>query len=144
MSVKWKIDGIFKADAEKVYSEIGDLRTTPEEVVEKAKDPESELHKCFEWDDSVAAEKYRIVQAREVLRSIVYVEVSKDNAPVRVYHITEEKHAYQPTKLFLVNQDEYQTLLKRALLELAAFKRKYKTLSELDSVFEEIDQLLAP
>ena len=142
MTVKWKIDGVFKADAEKVYSEIGDLKTTPEDVVKKARDPGSELHKCFDWNDTTAAEKYRLIQARAILRSIVYVEVKKEDAPVRVYQITEQKHVYQPTKLFLVNQDEYQALLKRALAELAAFKQKYKTLSELDSIFEEIENLL--
>lgn len=141
--VKWKIDGIFKADAQKVYSEIGDMQTTPEDVLRKAEDPESELHKCFEWNDSKAAEKYRLVQAREILRSIVYVEVSREDAPLRVFHTTEVKHVYQPTTRFLVNHDEYQNLLKRAQSELAAFKQKYKTLSELDRIFEEIDQLLA-
>ncbi len=143
MSVKWRIDGIFKADAEKVYSEIGDTSITPEEVLRRAKDPNTELHKCFEWDDSIAAEKYRIEQARMVLRQIVYVEVKKDAAPVRVFQISREQRVYTPTKLIVKQPDEYQALLKRALMELEAFKRKYKTLGELEEIFGDIDELLA-
>ena len=61
--VMWRVDGFFKADAQKCYEEMGDSDISPEEVLEKAKDKNSELHKCFEWDDTVAANKYRLQQA---------------------------------------------------------------------------------
>lgn len=50
-----------------------DGRITPRLVVEDARDPESALHACFEWDDSVAGEKYRIMQARALIRSVPLV-----------------------------------------------------------------------
>ena len=40
----------------------------PEAVVEFAKDPETALHSRFDWDDSEAAAKWRLVQARQVIR----------------------------------------------------------------------------
>lgn len=46
---------------------------------------------------------------------------------------------YQPTRTFVKNQNEYEDLLKRALSELESFRLKYKTLSELEQVFEQID-----
>lgn len=39
----------------------------PEDVVEAAKDPKSALHVRFEWDDTVAAQKYRNHIARQVI-----------------------------------------------------------------------------
>jgi hypothetical protein len=44
-------------------------RITPEQVVEVARDPSSPLHPLFVWDDGEAAEKYRLDQARGVIRS---------------------------------------------------------------------------
>lgn len=136
MEGKWRVDGIFKADAQKVLEEIGDCRITPQEVLEKARDVNSELHKCFEWDDSIAAEKYRLHQARAVLINLVYKTEKKDVAPVRYFQLTTEKNTYQPTVSFLKQEDEYQALLRRAKAELEAFKRRYHTLVELAEIFE--------
>lgn len=44
--VKWKINGIFQADPQRVYEEIGENPITPEELLERArKNKKSELHK---------------------------------------------------------------------------------------------------
>lgn len=139
--VKWKLNGIFNADAQKVYEEIGDTQISPEEVLEKARKKKSELHKCFEWDDSIAAEKYRLNQARMLLRFLVIVPAKEDDEPVRVYQVTSERNVYQPTRLFLQNPDEYNALLRRAKNELIAIKNRYKSLSELEAVFAAIDEL---
>lgn len=143
MEVEWKINGIFKADAQKVYEEIGDKKVTPEEVLEQARnDKNSELHKCFEWNDSVAAEKYRLVQARQVIQFLVIKPEKKEEPQVRVFQITTETNNYQPVRLFLEQPDEYKALLQRAKNELSALKTRYKTLSELENVFAEIDKVI--
>ena len=141
MGVTWRIQGYYKADAKKVAEEIGFGKFTPMEVLEKAKDETTELHKCFEWNDSIAAEKYRLEQAKNIIRMLVYERETKEQAVVRYYAKTETKHVYQPTKQFLVQEDEYQGLLRRALAELEAFKNKYHTLTELEGVFEAMETI---
>ena len=141
MGVTWRIQGYYKADAQKVAEEIGFGKFTPMEVLEKAKDETTELHKCFEWNDSIAAEKYRLEQAKNIIRMLVYEKETKEQAVVRYYAKTETKHVYQPTKQFLVQEDEYQGLLRRALAELEAFKNKYHTLTELESIFEAMEMI---
>lgn len=141
MQAEWKIKGIYKADAQKIADEIGDNKISPQELLEKARNENSELHKCFEWDDSVAAEKYRLIQARQIIVNLVYKKVAKEEQPVRCFQISSERTVYQPTTKFLVQEDEYQTLLKRAKSELESFKRRYSTLTELESVFEAIESL---
>ena len=138
-NVKWKVDGIFKADANECYREISSLeQITPKAILDFARDENSELHKCFEWDNDLAAEKYRTIQAGNVIR-MLYVEPKIEDAPpVRVLSRTSNT-VYQPTRTFLKNQNEYEDLLKRALSELESFRLKYKTLSELEQVFEQID-----
>ena len=95
--VKWRIDNIFKADANKCYTEMLDLENiTPQAVLERAKDENSELHKCFEWDNDVAAEKYRTIQAGNVIRMLYIEPKSEDEPPVRVLSRTSDT-VYQPT-----------------------------------------------
>lgn len=139
MEVSWKTP-LFKADAKKCYEEIGTDGITPQEIVEIARNEDSELHKCFEWDDSIAAEKYRIMQARTILLNLVVVNKPKDE-PVRVYQISATKNVYQPTTFFMKNPTEYQTLLSRAMGELRSIQKRYSQLAELETVFEAIDSL---
>lgn len=138
----WRVDGIFKADADKCYKEIVSLKQiTPKMVLEYAKDENSELHKCFEWNNDSAAEKYRMIQAGNVIRMLYIVPKNVDTPPVRVLSRTSDT-VYQPTRTFIKNQNEYEDLLKRALSELESFRLKYKTLSELEQVFEQIDLII--
>lgn len=141
MQAEWRVKGIYKADAQKVADEIGNDKITPQEMIEKARDEQSELHKCFEWNDTVAAEKYRLQQARTVLSMLVFKPKKEKEQPVRIFSLTTEKSTYRPTVCFLKQEEEYQTLLKRAIRELQSFKEKYKTISELEGVFEEIEKI---
>lgn len=142
MQYAWKQapSNFHKADPQKCGEEIGDC-ATPESVLEKAKDPDSELHKCFEWDDSVAAEKYRLQQARQVIQFLVVKGTEKEETPTRVFQITSEKQVYRPVTFFLRNEDEYTTLLMRAKAELKAMQTRYSMLTELESIWEELAKL---
>jgi hypothetical protein len=58
---------------------------TADSVVEAAKDPANVLHGEFEWRDDVAAHRYRLQQARQLIRiyspRVDYISI-KDEAPV--------------------------------------------------------------
>lgn len=51
---------------------------TPEEIVEVARNPKHPLHDAFEWDDSIAAEKWRLDQARVLIRTVQVVITVRD------------------------------------------------------------------
>lgn len=140
----WKNGCRISADAQKVADEILSIgaAATTAQILDKARDEQTELHKCFDWNDAVAAEKWRLQQARNIVCNLVYKETSNEpSPPVRLFFKTDSESGYKPTSLILQNKDEYQKLLSRALSELNSFKAKYKTLSELDGVFDAIDQL---
>lgn len=140
----WKPGSRYGADAQKVADEISSIgdSATPAQILDKARDKNSELHKCFDWNDAEAAEKWRLQQARLVVCNLIYKETIRESAsPVRLFFKTDGESGYKSTSLILQNKDEYQKLLSRALAELNSFKTKYKTLSELDGVFDAIDQL---
>lgn len=142
MGVIWKMESFYKANANEAYKEISKLKEiTPQNVVDLARDEKSVIHNDFEWDDKIAGEKYRLHQAGDMIRSFVFEPKKADEAPTRVLQITTEKSVYQPVKFFLKNEDEYQSLLKRAKAELESFRRRYSTLTELESVFNAIDKM---
>ena len=58
---------------------------TPYDLVNDARNPDSPLHGHFEWNDAVAAEKFRVTQARKILRSIVIEVEDMNDAPVRAF-----------------------------------------------------------
>lgn len=142
----WKhgFDRLYKADAQKVAQEIlaiGD-DVTPEQILERARDEGTELHKCFEWDDTVAAEKYRLRQAGDVVRHLVIKRQDyepKDSPQLRFFYKTDGSAGYKPTTIIYRNPDEYQLLLSRARAELHDFKRKYSMLTELEEILALID-----
>lgn len=140
-TVKWKVNLYGDADAQKVYEEIGEETTTPEQVLEKAKNPKSELHKCFEWDDKKAAYKYRLQQARTVMCNLVFVSNDETDEIRTHYALTFEKSEYHPTVLIIKNVDEYKALLSKAKGELFAFKKKYAMIKELKNIFDAIEEL---
>jgi len=57
-------------------------RITPKQVLETAKDKKSPLHSYFEWDDTEAAYKWRIEQARELIRR-VKIEIVIEEKTIR-------------------------------------------------------------
>ena len=145
--VMWRIDGIYNADAQKVYEE---MKSCPEvsakEVLEKARDESTELHKCFEWDDRAAAEKYRLHQASNIIRFIIEKptgENTEDGHGKRVFQISSERGVYQEKEYFVKNASESDKLLARALEELESFKRRYSSLKDqLMPVFDAIDSMI--
>ena len=137
----------FKADAQKVADEILEIgqEVKPEQIVEKARDEGTELHKCFEWDDTKAAEKYRVYQARQIVCHLVIKQESDqpERKEVRVFYKTDNQAGYKPTTYIMRNEDEYLKLLHRALGELSAFRKKYSNLKELNGLWEAVDALTA-
>lgn len=148
---KWKpgCESLFHADAQLVANEILEIGddVTPEQIVERATDKNSELHKCFTWDDTEAGKKWRKHEARQVLCCLVIKRPpeEKKKPEVRVFHKTKGDEGYKPVTLIVRKEDEYTSLLQRALGELRAFQMKYSVLSdneELRNLIEQIEEMI--
>lgn len=55
---------------ERLRSLERDARLRVDDVLHDAANPLSPLHECFEWDDTVAAYRYRQYQARKLITSV--------------------------------------------------------------------------
>lgn len=112
----------------------------PENVVEAASEAASPLHPWFDWDDTSAAHKHRLWQARQLISvTVTYIE----KEPVRAFvSLTTDRHSgngYRAITEVFASQQHRTQLLKDALAEMETFRKKYNTLRELDGVFRAMD-----
>lgn len=139
---EWKQGSRIKADVNVVGKVCEELekegRLNAQELVNVSRDTNAPLHDLFEWDDKVAAEKYRYVQAQEIIRSIVVRQVDKP-ITTRAFSSISSKQ-YVSTAKALSKKDTRRILLRNAMNELKAFKNKYQNLKELDVVINAIDE----
>lgn len=129
----WKVTG-FNANAQKVGEELEDiLEITNKNVLDYAKNNiDSELHKCFEWDDTVAGEKYRLIQATKLISSISFIIQEEPMKKQKVYFSikTDKKDLckFKNIKDILENDEEYYALCNKAKQELENCKDRYNDL----------------
>lgn len=124
-----------------------DGELNPQYVVNAAKSNRHKLHKFFDWDDTSAANEYRLTQARSIIRSIVVVRPELPDKEFREYHVQRSKieprkQTYSTTAEIMQDPEARAELLQRALGELLAVRRKFVVLQELTIVFRAIDEVL--
>lgn len=139
-------------DPQKVAEEIYGISDEPtaEQIVEMARDESTESNKLFDWDDSVAGPKWRKEQARLICRMLKVEFIPSSNKPVeetkmipcRLFYGNPTKNeSFMPITVIMNNQDTYNKLLQRAVMELKSFQKKYAMLKELEAVFDVIDRI---
>lgn len=142
-----------RGDAQVIGEELEEIRVrnggilTASIVVAAATVTDSPLHPEFEWNDMIAARKFREEQARAVIRSIVVIDPVRDGeereaavpafVQLRVKMIDddereEERSAYLSIRTILEDEGLRSQMLRDARNELRSFERKYALLRELD------------
>ena len=144
MVFQWKQGAHIKADAQPAGVLCSRLeaegRLTARALLDESRDENSLLHGEFEWNDGIAAEKYRENQARHIINCLVTVHESA--TPTRSFFNVECKTAeYRSVTAIMQDADGRDQLLSLALRELDAFKRKFNSLSELAAVFAAIEEI---
>ena len=148
MVYQWKSIAGIKADpnvAGKQFEELEHtIGLTPKNVLDANRDESAPLHNEFEWNDSVAAEKYRIDQAGQLIRMLCIKPDTdaKNQTPIRAFFVTSECKSYESINVIIKTEDKYAELKARAYAELQSFQKKYAMISELDTLMTMIDSLI--
>lgn len=145
MVYRWKGFVQMPVSAQVAGEELDKIRAansgilTKKLVVKEAKSKSSPLHSAFEWNDTVAAEKYREDQAGYMIRSIEVTMVGQENSkiPVRAFVsvASNEDKQYRSIAAVMVDQELREQVLDRAFIEFNAWKRRYENLLELAEIF---------
>jgi hypothetical protein len=119
----------------------------PQQVVQAASDVQSPLHNYFEWDDTKAAARFRLDQARQLIRvAVTFIGNDQQQIPTRVFvSLSGDRNAggYRPTVAVLSDDAMRAQLLEDAYDDMMRFRRKYQELSELAAIFAEMQRVQA-
>ena len=121
-------------------------KLAPAAVVAAAKPVKHPLHRCFTWDDTIAAQKHREEEARHLIRCVVMREVDGETLgePVRAYvNIRTEEDSDYRSMVDVLSDDELgEKLLRHALDEARSWQRRYRSLEQLREVCRALDRVI--
>ena len=125
---------------EKIEKRDGML--TKEAFLEESRPVDAPTHNLFEWDDTAAAEKFRLEQSRLAIADIVVTIVKADepvkrHAFVNVIAGKHNKAEYSSIEIAMGDEEKRKAVLQNAFAELKAFEQKYADYKELAGVFSE-------
>jgi len=119
---------------------------TPEIVVDDAKHSNSPLHDYFDWSDKKAAEKWRIEQAKYLIRviSVSIIDSSRPEAryfysikPTQEMH-TDAKQVYVTLDAIVSDKEKRDQVIAYAWRELNGWMDRYKQYSEFSTLIGDI------
>ena len=133
------------AHFKKLESKYGEV--TSRNFLDSARSEKSEMHKLFDWDDTSAAEKYRLYQASVVICSLkVTVKEFEDDEPttIRAFVNVSDKDSgsFINIKKAMEDHDKSGKVLSDARMELTRFKNKFNNLIKAEKLMAAIDEFL--
>ena len=143
----------FRVPAQVVGETLEELAQTGEltsaRFLDVSRPEDAPTHNLFEWNDSVAAERYRLQQATVAINSVEVQIVNESTATAisqaAFVNVISKAPArtgeFAPIDVALSDANMRNALLQNALKELQSFRRKYSQLSELTAVFAEIKKV---
>lgn len=118
----------------------------PEAVVEAAKNPESPLHRYFEWDTDRAAYNYWLVQARHLIAQYSFVRINNEPKYVNVT-LANGRRGYVSTERAVADPDLYEQIVSDAERVIGALRNKLSAFERAKGVVatlgEAIEQMKA-
>lgn len=120
----------------------------PERVVEDARNPTSFAHDLFDWDDASAAHAHRLDVARQLIRSVRYVEtvtrIELQAVPEWV-HVTRpgKPQGYAPLDHVKSNAEMSQEVLNSELKQATAALKRALAIGEVLGVRTQIEDVIA-
>lgn len=141
--MKWFAGKINPEDAlnEIKKAEVLFGKITAETVLNVAKDENSVLHGMFEWDDSLAAEKYRLSQARTIINNIEVRVVNEHGViNIPVFEIVRNETLGQQYKnIDVLTHDEISFVRETTIKNIKQLKDKLSIYKAFDKVIPHLE-----
>ena len=149
-SYTFGVTGIYKVDAN-MFGEMLEqmerdgVAITPGAVLDMARELDSPIHNEFEWDDTIAAEKYRLEQARKMIVCLKRVDAEEEQKDYKLRAVVSTpggNNVYVPLQTALGNEEYKAHMLKQAKNDCEIFLAKYRKLEALASVVGAMNEFI--
>lgn len=116
----------------------------PKRVVKVARNPKHPLHNEFEWNDGKAAEKYRLITAKEIIREVRFMTMHQTVQILVPYYVSDpqKRGTYAPTARIANRVDIANAVLKRELDQIESSIIRAQSLSVAFGLREQLDAML--
>lgn len=118
---------------------------TADVVVQAARDPEDILHAEFEWDDSVAAERHRMSQARQLIRR-VRLEVTTLNIKIAAPHyvaVTSPRPGYMALGRIKTEADLSRATIRGEIRRCIAAVERARAVADVLDLRDQMEDVLS-
>ena len=125
---------MLRGELERIRAKNPEGLLLPQEVLDESRHPDHPLHQNFEWDDSSAAEKYRLDQARALIRCVILENENGDRAPAYISLFDDRQNdggGYRATEDVLDSEEFLKSLARTAKIELGGWTKRYQVLTSL-------------
>jgi len=125
-----------------IYERDGQVKAST--LVDEARPDDSPAHDAFEWRDDVAAEQFRLGQARRYIR---VTPIIKDEKPDELVHVSvsagsESREGYYKSLSDVAKSpNEYAIALEAAIQRLASAQRSLDQLRKVAAEQEETSEV---
>lgn len=143
---EWKISGLAKGlnanvvakEFERITAVYGVL--TAETVLSEAEKRKSPLHAAFEWDDTVAARKWRLEQARKLINNVhIKIISSGEETTIGAYEIVNVGDARGFKNISLLTEEESEEVRDNCKRDLTYIKIKLSMFNAFQKATQHID-----
>jgi len=124
-----------------------DGRLQPADVLTDARNADSPLHSHFEWDDGAAAERYRLSQARALIRS-VKINVTVRDMPLSVVGYVRDPElqdtrdpGYRNVLQLRTEEDSARAAIIEEMKRVANAARRARTLAAVLGLTDQIEEI---
>lgn len=121
-----------KKELDRIEARDGALM--PAAIVKEAKSPKSPLHPCFDWSDRVAAHRWRLMQATQLILS---VRIEGDTSDHRVYVNIGYGKGFASVTRVRDDINLSEEVLRTAKAEIDEWIRRYQDLKEQLTILTE-------
>lgn len=122
-------------------------RLTAEAVVKAAEPDDHPLHDKFEWDDSIAGPRYRLMQARRLIKSVA-IEVKTETIVMRSVAYMRDpaqysnRQGYRNIHQIAADQNDAHSALAEEFARVAAHMRRVRDAAAMLGLGDQVSALL--
>lgn len=123
---------VIKKALDKIEARDGNLM--PAAVVREARSPKNPLHGCFDWDNRVAAHRWRLMQATQLILTVRVTGI--DDADHRVYVNIGYGKGFASITRVRSDPNLSEEIIRTAKAEIDEWMRRYQDLKEQLTILE--------
>ena len=140
-----------------LIQESADKEITPQDYLNWARsNPESASHKHFTWEDTVAAKRWRVHEARNIINSVEIKIIDnrgdEEFVPAFLNIVVRDSEddwtatrVYSPFEVIADDEEKSKQIVERAMRDFMSWRKRYhrfRTLLPLADVYDATDSLV--